>query len=99
MGEAPTGRRYSDEFKADAVALWRSSPGRSVKEVARELGISDMSLGTWIKEGDATQDEVVRDEATAREQARLRKRIKELEEEVDILKRFTKYWVREEGGR
>jgi hypothetical protein len=31
------------------------------------------------------------------EQRRLRKRIKELEEEVEILKRFTAYWVKETG--
>jgi predicted nucleic acid-binding Zn-ribbon protein len=29
-----------------------------------------------------------------REAARLRKRIKELETEIDILKRFTAYWVK-----
>ena len=35
------------------------------------------------------------DKETAREEARLRKRIRELEEEVEILKRFTKYRVGE----
>ncbi len=34
MGEGSTTRRYSDEFKLDAVALFRSS-GRPIKEVAR----------------------------------------------------------------
>jgi hypothetical protein len=31
------------------------------------------------------------------EAARLRKRVKELEEEVEILKRFTAYWVKDSG--
>lgn len=87
-------RRYADEFERDAVALYRSS-GRSVKVVARELGISSTSLGTWVKE--AESDVPVGEVESAKEEARLRKRIRELEEEIEILKRFTRYWVREEG--
>ena len=94
MGKGPTTRRYTDEFKADAVALYRRS-GRPIKEVARELGISDTSLGTWVKE--AEKNAPVAEVESAKEEARLRKRIRELEEEIEILKRFTRYWVKEEG--
>ena len=94
MEKSPTTRRYSVEFKRDAVALYRSS-GRSLREVAKELGITDISLAAWVKEADGSSDDNKRDKETAREEARLRKRIRELEEEVEILKRFTKYWVRE----
>ena len=94
MEKSPTTRRYSAEFKRDAVALYRSS-GRSLREVAKELGITDMSLAAWVKETEISPGEAQRDKDTAREEARLRKRIRELEEEVEILKRFTKYWVRE----
>lgn len=94
MEKSPTTRRYSAEFKRDAVALYRSS-GRSLREVAKELGITDMSLAAWVKETESSTGEAQRDKDTAREEARLRKRIRELEEEVEILKRFTKYWVRE----
>ncbi len=52
-----------------------------------------MSLGTWVKEADGVAGQ--RDKETAKEEARLRRRVKELEEEIEILKRFTKYWVRE----
>jgi hypothetical protein len=37
------------------------------------------------------------DGADRAEADRLRKRVKELEEEIEILKRFTRYWVKEEG--
>ena len=37
------------------------------------------------------------DKAELEEQRRLRKRVKELEEEIEILKRFTAYWVKETG--
>jgi transposase len=94
MEKSPTTRRYSVEFKRDAVALYRSS-GRSLREVAKELGITDMSLAAWVKEAEGSSDDNKGDKETAREEARLRKRIRELEEEVEILKRFTKYWVRE----
>lgn len=94
MGKRPTTRRYTDEFKRDAVALFRSS-GRPIKEVARELGISDSSLGTWVREwGKESPSEQVE---SAKEEARMRKRIRELEEEIEILKRFTRYWVGDEG--
>jgi transposase len=94
MDKGATTRRYTDEFKRDAVALYRSS-GRPIKEVARELGISDTSLGSWVREWEknAPSAEV----ETAKEEARLRKRIRELEEEIEILKRFTKYWVKDSG--
>ena len=40
MEEKParTRRSFTDEFKRDAVALVRSSPDRTVTEIARELG-------------------------------------------------------------
>jgi transposase len=94
MGKGPSTRRYTDEFKRDAVALYRQS-GRPIKDVARELGVSDTSLGNWVREA---KDHAPAEEVeSAKEEARLRKRIRELEEEIEILKRFTRYWVKEEG--
>ncbi len=95
MGKGSTTRRYTEEFKRDAVALYRSS-GRSVKAVARELGVSDTSLRSWVAEsGEGVSGGVTE---LDREEARLRKRVRELEEEIEILKRFTRYWVKD-GGR
>lgn len=45
MAKRPTNRRYPDEFKADAVALLRSS-GKPIAQVAEELGVTDTSLGS-----------------------------------------------------
>jgi transposase len=88
------GRRYSEEFKADAVALVRKS-GRPVAQVAKELGVDDSTLSYWVHNSDAQLDDT--EEAELEEKRRLRKRIKELEEEIEILKRFTAYWVKETG--
>ncbi|MGP4052225.1 transposase [Streptomyces sp. 2A115] len=54
MGSKYT-KRYSDEYKRDAVELVRSS-GRTVTEAARELGISSESLRGWVKKVRAAQD-------------------------------------------
>jgi transposase-like protein len=45
-----TGSRYTQEFKAEAVQLARSSPERSIRQIAYELGISDQTLRNWIKQ-------------------------------------------------
>ncbi len=41
-------RIFTEEFKAGAVELVVSS-GRSVKEVATELGIKEGTLGAWVR--------------------------------------------------
>ncbi|MFI6908734.1 transposase [Nonomuraea sp. NPDC050394] len=47
-GSRTRSKRYSEEFKCDAVEPARSSD-RTVSEVARELGISPESLRNWVK--------------------------------------------------
>ncbi len=64
-------------------------------QVAKELG--DMSLSSWTREQAKNMDpkEAEQEEADRLEAIALRKRIKELEQEIEILKRFTAYWVKE----
>ncbi len=47
-----TRSRYTEEFKAEAVQLARSSPERSIRQLAYELGIADQTLRTWIKQAE-----------------------------------------------
>ena len=47
--ERRTRRKFSDEFKADVVALVEESGGQIAK-VAKELGIYDSSLGNWVRQ-------------------------------------------------
>jgi transposase-like protein len=67
--------------------------------VAKELGVSDMSLSSWAREQakQMSPEEAEQSEADRKEAIALRKRIKELETEIEILKRFTAYWVKEGG--
>jgi transposase len=50
---------YSDEFKADAVALYESTPGATYKSIAADLGVNRATLREWVlrareRNGDAT---------------------------------------------
>lgn len=88
-------RRFSDEFKRDAVEIVRSS-GKSIAEVARELGIYDSSLGNWVR-----QDQVRRGEREGltsderQELAELRRENARLRMERELLKRAAAFWVKE----
>ncbi|MCZ0981243.1 IS3 family transposase [Streptomyces diastatochromogenes] len=39
---------YSDEFKADAVALYESTPGATYKGIAADLGVNRATLREWV---------------------------------------------------
>ncbi len=85
-----TGRRYDREFKNNAVALVQS--GRTVTEVARDLGVSKWSLGHWARE--ARNGQPLREPKTLsvetpeqRELRRLRQEIEYVSRQRDILKK------------
>lgn len=50
-----TGKRYTTEFKEQAVKLLVTS-GKTQAALARELGISEVSLGAWKKQAFANSD-------------------------------------------
>ncbi|MER7959369.1 transposase [Streptomyces sp. NPDC096030] len=99
MGSKYT-KRYSDEYKRDAIELVRSS-GRTVTDVARELGISSESLRGWVKKAKAA--EAGADSAPAggspderdEELKRLRKLTVEQAKTIEILKKATAFFVKE----
>lgn len=95
-------RRYSPEFKRDAVALHKSS-GRSIAAIAKELGIGESNLGIWLakdRERRAAADPVgfAAETAESAENKRLRRRVAELEVEREILKRSMVFWVKESNA-
>ena len=82
-----TRRPYPPEFRREAVELVLA--GRSVRDVAESLGCSDQSLHAWVKQHQLDRQE--RDDgltSSEREELRLlRRRVKRLEQEREILKR------------
>ncbi|MFI5881676.1 transposase [Streptomyces sp. NPDC051554] len=39
---------YSDEFRADSVALYESTPGATYKSIAADLGVNRATLREWV---------------------------------------------------
>ena len=88
-------RKFSDEFKRDAVEIVRSSD-RSIAQVARELGIYDSTLGNWVKQDEI--DRGVRDGVSTSDReeiSELRRENARLRMERELLKRAVAFWVRE----
>jgi len=89
--------RYSAEFRTDAVALARSSD-RPLAQVARDLGVNHETLRQWVKANERADDPVaVAEDAKDAEITRLRRQVRELETEREILRRAAKYFARETG--
>ena len=85
-----SGRRYDREFKNNAVALVCS--GRTVTEVARDLGVSKWSLGRWVERARTGQalgepKTLTAETAEQREIRRLRQELAYVSRQRDILKK------------
>lgn len=90
---ADKGKKYSDEFKADAIRLVIES-GRSAASVARDLGINPQTLRNWIMESQNRQkpdkSRIMELEAELKAEKR---RNADLEETVAILKKATAFFA------
>jgi transposase len=42
-------KNHPDEFKPDAVALYRDTEGATIAVIAAELGVSEATLSAWCK--------------------------------------------------
>ncbi|MFJ5834206.1 transposase [Streptomyces sp. NPDC093089] len=90
------------EFKADAVALYESRPGATIRSVAADLGVNPETLRNWVRAAGASRPRGRRAEVPAgpptpleAENAALRKKVRELEEEREILRKAAKYFAGE----
>ena len=92
----PTPRTYSAEFKERAVQLAVESE-QSIAQTARELGVNENTLHTWIGKYHRTerQEKEVHDEHLYEELKRLRKENARLQEERDILKKAAAYFAQQ----
>lgn len=104
-------KTYSEEFRRDAVDLYATTDGATVKQIADDLGITDATLSAWLKAaGVAVRGRAPKDppegargpETPAQELARLRRENADLKAakdllatERDILRRAAKYFAGE----
>ena len=89
---------YPEEFRAEAVRLVRSS-GRPLSELSADLGVSQQTLRNWVFAAQVDAGE--RDGLTSdeREELRvLRRKVRVLEQERDILKKAAAWFAKETGS-
>ena len=89
---------YDDNFKKQIVNLYKN--GKPVLEIIKEYGISRASVYKWFKECENTGSFKAIDNRTKEENEliELRKRNKQLEMEVDILKQAALIMGRKSGS-
>jgi transposase len=89
-------RRSTAEYEAEAVKRLEEG-GKALQAVAEELGIHANRLRGWRNEHLAigSAEALARQKAEAAELARLRREVKRLEQENEILKKAAAFFARE----
>jgi transposase len=88
-------RAFTDAYKADVVALCRTN-GKNVAQVCRDLGLSQTAVRRWVEQADV--DVGKREGLTTAERqelGQLRREVRALREERDLLKRAAAFFARE----
>ncbi len=89
---------YPEEFRREAVELVRA--GRSIADVAESLGVSQQTLRNWSKqvEVDAGRRQGLSGD-DKEELKQLRRRVRVLEQEREILKKAAAFFAKENDTR
>jgi transposase len=91
---------YPPEFRAEAIRLVRSS-GKPMAQIARELEVTSETLRIWIKQADI--DDGLRSDGLTTEETeevrRLRREVKTLREEREILLKAAAFFAKETDSR
>ncbi len=88
-------RSFTPEFKAETVALIRSS-GRRVGQVCRDLDLTETAVRRWVEQAEI--DAGRRNGLTTSEReelAQLRREVRVLREEREILKKAAAFFAKE----
>ena len=89
-------RSFTDEFKAGAVRLVLDE-GKTIAQVARDLDLTASALGGWVEQARADRSKGKTGLTTEEraELARLKKEVRELRMERDILKKAAAFFAKE----
>src|SRR3954454_4437950 len=88
--ERRTRRSFTEDYKASAVRLILDE-GKTVAAAARDLGLTESSLRNWVEQAraDRTKGRTGLTTAEREELSRLRKEVRELRMERDLLKKVS----------
>jgi transposase len=90
---------YPSEFRREAVELVRRS-GRPLREIAVDLGISTETLRMWVRRVDVDAGRAEGLTTEERQELReLRRKVRTLEQEREILKKAAVFFARESETR
>ena len=90
-------RSFTDEFKAEAVRLVLDE-GKTVAAVARDLDLTETAFRKWVEQARADKSKGKQSAVTSAEKeelAALRKKVRELTMERDILKKAAAFFAKE----
>ncbi len=88
---------YPETFRTEAVELVRAS-GRSIPQVARDLGVAAETLRLWVRQAEVDAGRGRPGELSTAEReelARLRREVKTLQMERDILQKAAAFFAKE----
>lgn len=89
-------KRYSKEFKEDVVNMIKTG-NKTIPAIAKELEIHEQLIYGWYKKLNPCKDDEIKEETDKDKEIRLlRKRLAEVEEERDILKKAVNIFSRAE---
>ena len=92
-----TRRKFTREFKAEAVRIARGGD-RTIKRVAEDLDLTESALRNWLSRSEVDAGHRAPDAVSTSEKselAALRREVKRLREERDILKAAATYFAKE----
>jgi transposase len=90
---------YSLEFRQEAVRLLRSSD-RTVPQLSKELGCSPQSLRNWSQQLQVDEGKAEGLSSAERDELRrLRRELRTVTEEREILRKAAAFFARESGTR
>lgn len=86
-------KRYTKQFKEDAVRYFHDHANSGLEGCAKNLGISKSALSVWVKNATANNGEITArgsgnyESDAAKENARLRRELKDSQDALEILKK------------